>query len=1069
MSLLVWFARHGVAANLLMGLILFGGLLSVGRIPREVVPEVSSGRISVSVEYPGAAPGEIEQAICGRIEERLQNLESVKRLRSVASENVGTVTVELLRGSDLSRALDDVKDRVDSIDSFPVDAERPRIRELVPRRQVLSIAISGPAEELALKRLAERVRDQIAALSGVTQVELASSRPYEISIEVSEQALRRHGLTFERMVAAVRDSSLDLAGGSVKPRSGEILLRTEGQASRGREFEDLVLLTRPDGTRLLLGDVAEVIDGFAATDQAARFDGQPAILVQVFRVGGQDVTEIARRVKEYVRETRPSLPQGIELTIWQDNTRVLRGRIATLLENGRAGVVLVLLVLAAFLHPRLAGWVFLGIPVSFLGAFWAMPFLGLTINVISLFAFILVLGIVVDDAIVVGENIYRHHEMGKAGLEAAVDGLREVAVPVVFSVLTTVAAFAPLLTIPGPTGKTVRILPLIVIATLLFSLLESLLVLPTHLSHLPAPSGRRPGSGPDARQPRTHALASVWRRFQETFGQLLDRLAAGVYRPVLRRALAWRYTTLALCLTLLLLTAGFVGGGHLRFEFIPALEADNVVAFLTMPQGTPVEVTAEALERLENGARRLERELAEAGEGKVFRHVLTSTGDQPFRVAQSRPDSVVSFDSGAHLGEVNIELTPAETRQVRAVDLGHRWRELTGPIPEAVGLTFSSSLLPVAKAIDVQLASPDLEDLRQAADRLKAELGRYAGVFEIADSLRAGKRQVKLGITAEAEALGLTLSDLARQVRGAFYGTEVQRIQRGREEVRVMLRYPQRERLSLGNLESLRIRTPQGDEIPFSVAGRMEQGRGFAAIERTDGKRTVRVTAAVGPGRAPGDIVADLERGVMPELIAEFPGLTYSLEGEQQEQAEAFAGLGRSFLVALFVIYTLLAIPFRSYLQPFVVLSAVPFGVLGAVWGHALTGRDLTVFSVWGMVAVTGVVVNDSLVLVDFINRERCRGTPTLEAVRRAGEERLRPILLTSITTFAGLLPLLLEKGLQAQLLIPMATSVAFGVMFATAIIVFLVPVSYYILHDLKTAARGLLGRRRHGTASEST
>ncbi len=1054
MSFLVWFARHGVVANLLMGLILFGGLLSLNRLPREVFPEVSSDQISVSVEYPAAAPAEIEEAICSRIEERLQDLESVKRLRSVASENVGTVTVELLLGSDVRQAMDDVETRVDAIESFPAEAERPRIQELVPRRQVLSVAVSGPAEELALKRLAERVRDEIAALNGITQVELASTRPYEISIEVSEEALRRHGLTFDRMVAAVRDSSLDLAGGSVKPRSGEILLRTEGQAVRASEFEDLVLLTRPDGTRLLLGDVADVVDGFATTDQAARFDGHPAVLIQVFRTGDQSVTEIGDRVEAYVRATRPSLPEGIELTIWQDNTRVLRSRIATLLENGRAGVVLVLLVLATFLHLRLAGWVFLGIPVSFLGTLWVMPILGMTLNNISIFAFILVLGIVVDDAIVVGENVYRHLEMGKDGLKATVDGLNEVAVPVTFSVLTTVAAFTPLLTMPGPTGKMVRILPLIVIAALLFSLLESLLVLPAHLARLE--SGRHPGgTDPETGQRRQSAVVRAWSRFQREFGLLLDRFATDVYRPALHRALAWRYTTLALSVVLLLLTVGFVGGGHLRFAFMPAVEADNLVAFLTMPKGTPTEVTTEALEGLERSARQLEEELDRTGEENVFRHVLTSTGDQPFRAARL-PTALVTFEGGAHLGEVNVELAPAEMRGIGAAELSQRWRQLTGPIPDAVELDFNSSLLPTAKAIDIQLAGPDLDDLRLAADRLKTALRQYAGVFGVGDSLRAGKRQVTLGITPQGEALGLTLSDLAHQVRHAFYGAEVQRIQRGREEVRVMLRYPQNERRSLWNLENLRIRTPQGDEIPFSIAGRVEPGRGFSSIERTDGKRTVRVTADVDRDRAPGAIIADLEHTVLPELLADHPGLAYSLEGEQQEQAEAFAGLGRSFLMALFIIYALLAIPFRSYLQPFIVLSAVPFGALGAVWGHALTGRDLTLFSLWGMVAVTGVVVNDSLVLVDFINRERRAGKPILEAARRAGEARLRPILLTSVTTFAGLLPLLLEKALQAQFLIPMATSIAFGVLFATVIILFLVPVSYHILHDLKTAASRL-------------
>ena len=1036
-GLLAWFARNGVAANLMMGLILLGGLLGLGSVRREVYPEFSQDRISVAVEYLGAAPEEVEEAICARIEERVLDLETVKEVRSVASEGIGRVTLEFLPGTDIRQALDDVKTRIDAIDSFPAEAEEPVIQEIFPRLQVLSIAISGPASELTLRHLGEQVRDEILAIPGVTLVELTASRPYEISIEVSEAALRRHGLTFERVAEAVRRSSVDLPGGSVRTRSGEILLRTEGQAYRGREFERLVLLTRPDGTRLTLGDVAQVIDGFAETDLTARFEDQPAVLVDVYRVGEQDVNEIAERVKAYVAEAQIRMPEGIRLTVWQDSTRLLRGRIDTLVRNGRAGLLLVLLALALFVRLRVAVWVAVGIPVAFFGTLWLMPALDVAISVISLFAFVVVLGIVVDDAIVVGENIYRHHQMGKTGLEAAIAGVQQVAVPVVFSVLTTIAAFAPLTAVPGTLGKVARVIPVIIICTLVFSLVESLLILPAHLSHL------RP------------KRAGVWGRFQGRLMALFDRLNRDFYRPLLERALVWRYTTVAIAVAILLLTFGTVAGGRIKFTFFPSIEAENVVAFLTMPKGTAPEVTARVLQRLEDSARQVALEIADAGEPDAIRHVMATVGNHPYRSTQSR--GRVSTLSSGHLGEVNMELAAAEDRDVSAEDLARRWRQLAGPIPDAVELSFSSDLLSSGKAIDVELSAPDLEVLRRAAGELKEALARYPGVQDVSDSFRLGKRQIKLAITPEAESLGLTLSDLGRQVRQAFYGEEVQRIQRGREELKVMVRYPQSERRSLESLERMRVRLPGGGEMPFSVAGRTELGRGFSQIDRVDGRRIVNVTADVDSKRAnSGEIRSDLQRNVLPGLMADHRGLRASFAGQQQSQQEALAALRRGFALALFVIFALLAIPFRSYWQPLIIMSGIPFGIIGAFWGHALMGKSLTALSLFGIVAVTGVVVNDGLVMIDFVNRARHAGASLFDAIREAGVKRFRPIVLTSLTTFAGLTPLLLEKSVEAQFLIPMVISIAFGVLFATVITLILVPVSYTILEDFRALGRRL-------------
>ena len=1049
--ILTWFAHNRVAANLLMALIVVVGLLSLGRLQQEVVPQVPSNLISVTVPYPGAAPEEVETAVCNRIEERVQDVTSVERVRSVAAENLCTVTIEAVHGADLRAALDDVKTRVDSIDSFPEDVEKPIVQEVELRLQLLDVVISGPADELTLRRLGEQVRDEIAALPGITRVNLGSVRPYEIAIEVSEETLRRHRLTFDQIAQSIRRSSLDLSGGTINTEGGDILLRTHGQAYRQREFEDLVLLTRPDGTRLLLGEVATVIDRFAETGSTARFDGLPAVVVQVFRVGEQRDTKISARVRAYLEEARTRLPDGIQLTVWQDDTSLLEDRLGTLLRNGASGLVLVLLVLALFLRLRLALWVAIGIPVAFLGTLGLLPSLGQSINMVSLLAFIVVLGMVVDDAIIVGENIHRHHEMGKGGVEAAVAGVQEVAVPVTFAALTTIAAFAPLLNLPGPVGIVMRAYPVIVIATLAVSLIESLLILPSHLTHLrPRLTASDLGN---TRQNVTQRLRDAWGRCQDALDSSLEWIDQNVYQRLLRRAIAWRYSAVATAVAALLLSLGYVASGHLRFSPLPPVEADNLVAFLVMPQGTPADVTAETLDRLEMSARELERELTDAG-GLPFRHILTSIGDQPFRARQTSSAVGVATNLAApHLGEVTIELAPADQRTSATHEMLSRWRQLTGQIPDAVELSFNADLFSTGAPIDIQLAARSLEELHAATAEVKAALGRYPGVSDVTDSIRIGKQEIRISITPEAESLGLNLGDLARQVRQAFYGEEAQRIQRGRDEVRVMVRYPEQERSSLANLEAMRIRTPDGDEVPFGVVARLEPGRGLAAIEHTDGKRTIKITADVDRRRTSSSLIlADLELELMPKILADYPGLSYSIEGQQKQQRESTSGVLQGFLLALFAIYALLAIPFRSYLLPLVIMSAIPFGMIGAFAGHALMGRDLTVNSLIGIVALSGVVVNDSLVLVDFIHRLKRGGIPLRQAIYQAGARRFRPIVLTSLTTFAGLTPLLLERSEQAQLVIPMAISLAFGVLFASVIVLLLVPVSYCILEDVRAS-----------------
>jgi multidrug efflux pump subunit AcrB len=1063
-GIVAWFVRNGVAANMVMWTIFGGGLfvLVFGKIAQEVFPRFPLDLITISVEYLGAAPEEVEEGVCVRIEEEIASLEGIKRLTSVAAEGIGTVTVELQRGTDVRKLLDDIKTRVDAINTFPEETEKPIIQEITNRRQVINIAVSGDADERTLKRLAEQVRDDLSAVPGISQVELSSARPYEISIEVSEETLRRHDLQFDDVVAAVRRSSLDLPGGSVKTAGGEILLRTKGQAYRGPEFERLVLLTRPDGTRLLLGDVATVVDGFADTDQAARFNGEPAVIVQVFRVGEERVLDVADTVKKYVSEAQHRMPEGIALTPFLDATEVLRSRMSLLTRNALNGGILVFIVLALFLRLRLAFWVTLGMIISFLGALWFMPALGVSINVISLFAFILVLGIVVDDAIIVGENIFSWQKRTGEGVRGAIEGVGEVMTPVVYAVLTTVVFFIPLLNVEGTIGKVMSIIPLIVIPCLLFSLIESLLVLPRHLSHL------RPGSGGSlahSAQPRRGSLARLVagpRTFLDGFSRGVEWSARNLYGRLLEVGLRWRYLTAAIAVSTLILMLALFRFGWIRFTFFPPVESDYMSAALTLPQGTSAVTSAEAVRRLENSALDLQNRLrdeSDNGADSAYRSMFTAIGGQPYRRAQNRNAGTAGGDfSGAYKGEVLVELTPAESRAMTSTELVNRWRELTGPIPDVTELTFTSSLFSSGDAINVQLTGPDIDGLRAAAAKLKKKLAEYPGVFSIADSFRAGKREVKLDIKPQAEAYGLSLQDLAKQVRQGFYGVEAQRIQRGRDDLKVMVRYPASRRRSLGDLEGMRVRTPGGLEVPFSVVGEALLGRGYASIKRVDRQRVINVTADVNRSQAnENQIMAELAASFLPSLLAEHPRIRYTFEGQQREQRDTIGGLRLGFVFAVFIIIIMLAVAFRSYLQPFIVVSAVPFGIVGAMWGHMLMGMDLTILSMFGIVALSGVVVNDNLVLVDFINRKRAGGAPTDQAVREAGVARFRPILLTSLTTFAGLTPLLLEKSMQAQFIIPMATSLAFGVLFATAISLMLVPSGYLILEDIKEAARWIL------------
>jgi len=1036
---LAWFVGNHVAANLLMSLIIAAGLLTIFTIRIEFFPDMSLETITVTVPYLGASPAEVEEGVCLRVEEAVMAVDGVKRMYSTAAENAGMVTIEVDEYADTQQVLDDVKAEVDRIITFPEETEKPIIREVTTRHEVMNIVVYGEVSERTLRELSQEIRDDLTAMEDVSQVDISGTRPYEISIEVSEENLRKYGLSFDDVAGIVAKSSVDIPGGSVKTGGGEILVRTKGQRYTGRQFEQIVVFTRNDGTQIRLGDISNVIDGFEDTDVSSRFDGRPAASLQVFRVGDQGALDIADVVYKYVDEKKTSLPDGVSLAIWQDTTPVLRSRMNLLKRNGFLGLLLVFLCLSVFLHIRLAFWTTLGIPISFFGAFWLMPIFGVSLNMASLFAFIMSLGLVVDDAIVVGENIFAYRQRGMSGPESAIKGVREMAAPVTMAVLTTMFAFMPLLYMTGTLGKMLRVIPVVVISVLAVSLVEALLILPSHLSK------SKVKSAGEAR--------GKLGRFQQMIAEKLERFVNGRFASFVVFAVRWRYVTLACCLAVFLTIIGSIQGGYIKFSFFDPVEADNVVATLTMPQGTALEQTKVVVEKLEKAAEKVRQEFDQGREDEpsIFRHVSTTIGEQPSSRGGG-PERVQSSGlSYGHLAEVNIELLDGELRDVSSVKLKNRWREVVGEISGVSSLTFLSEIFGAGDDINLELSHRDFDTLLAAAERLKTVLAGYGGVSDISDSFEAGKAELKLELSDSGRLLGLTLSDLARQVRQGFYGQQVQRIQRGRDDIRVMVRYPQNERVSIGDVEDMRIRLADGTEIPFRQVANVEYGRGFATIRRADRQRIVNVTADVDEYLAnAAEINTEVFEKFLPKLAGEYPGLRYRFAGTERERNESLASLRVNFLIALLAIYGLLAVQFRSYAQPAIVMSAIPFGLVGAVCGHLLLGFNLSILSLFGIVALSGVVVNDSLILIDLINRERQSGLELSQIIRDCATRRFRPIMLTTLTTFFGLIPMMLERSMQARFLIPMAISLAFGVLFATLITLFLVPSLYMILEDIK-------------------
>ena len=1027
--MIAWFTRNPVAANLLMLAIFVAGVQAVVmRTPLEVFPSTDADRVQVITLYRGASPEEVEKAVSTRVEEAIQDLQGIEEIRSYSTEGQSRVDVDVARGHHDRELLDDIKGRVEAITSFPEGIERPEYRVVQWRRNTISAVVYGALPEAGLRRIAERVRDEIAALAEVTQVELDGVRPYELAIEIPEARLREYGLTLAEVAEAIRRGSLDLAAGSLLTAGGEILVSARQQAVSSDDFAEIVLRGESDGSRLLLGDIARISDGFTEDPVVTRFDGRSAVLLEVYRVGDQSAIEVAGAVKRYIAEAGAQLPEGVTLAYWRDRSRIVEARLDTLLRSAAQGMALVLLLLALFLRPAVALWVCVGIPIAFAGGLLLMPTLGITLNIVTLFAFILVLGIVVDDAIVTGENVHARLEQWGDPLRAAIEGTREVAVPVTFGVLTTAVAFLPPVFMGGHRGPIFAQIPLVVVPVLLFSLVESKLILPAHLRYL------KPR---DPAHPPGRLL-----RGQQRIADGLQGFIMQFYRPLLHAALNRRYLTLSLFIAVVIVVFSAVGAGWMKFVFFPRVQSELARASLSMPAGTPVEVTGAHIARMAETAQALQEKYVDPESGEpVIRHILSTVGSTGGR---NRGQS--------HVGRVMFEIVAPEHRSlaITSSELVAEWRRSIGAIPGAESVTYRAEIGRGGDPIDVQLRGRDFAEMQALAEGIKARLAGYPGLFDIGDSYSDGKRELRLSLLPRAELIGLSLRDVAQQVRRAFLGEEVQRIQRDRDEVKVMLRYPLAERESLARLYDLRIRTPGGGELPLAEIAELQPARSPAQIKRIDRQRTINITADADKQRADvGAIKADL--GVwLDDSIAALPGIDYSLEGEAREQRDSFGTLYFGLLLVLFLIYCLLAIPFRSYSQPLMVMSVMPFGVAGAVLGHAIMGMNLSIISALGMLALIGVVVNDSLVLVDYVNRRRREGVEQEMAVRIAGVARFRPVLLTSLTTFAGLTPLIFEKSTQAQFLIPMAVSLGFGILFATFVTLLLIPVNYLILEDIR-------------------
>ena len=1015
-----WMAHNHVAANLIMIFCIVGGLLSFKWITQEVMPDIERNIVLVSVSYPGASPEEVEQGLILAIEESVRGLDGVDEVSATAGEGSGRVEVKLLEGQDLLKLADDIESEIGRISTFPEDADDPEVSVLSHRRNVVDLVLYGRTSEATLHELGEMARDQLLTDPDITQVELEGVRPLEISIEISQENLRRYNLTLDEIAARLRDAAVDLPGGGIKTSTGEILMRVKERRDYGRQFARIPIIMAPDGTQVLLEEIATIDDSYEETDSYATFNNEPTVFLDVFRIGSQTPIQVANAVRKQVDALNEDFPEGVRIEIRRDRSEMYRQRAGLLLQNGAIGIVLILLILGVFLELRLAFWVMMGIPISFLGSLLFFPVLNISINMMTLFAFIIAVGIVVDDAVIVGENIYHYYQEGETLLDAAVKGAREIVTPVTFSILTNIAAFMPLFFVPGPTGKMFRMIPLVVCTAFIISLVESIFVLPAHLAH---------------HTPPHRGSVRTWiHRRQQGFSRWFTNWVRDRFSPFLDWALSRRYFVVALALALLAFFFFYARSGRMGFSQFPRVESDFSRATVELPFGSPIEKTEAVLERLYSGA---EKVLEESGHPELVTGIYTRVGR-----------------GGTHNGFMLVYLADPEIRNeiMSTGEFTSRWRETVGSVSGVQTINFASNFggPGFGSAITVELSHRNIPILERASAELAEELSNYSILKDIDDGFRPGKEQLDFTLKPEGEALGLTAQNVARQIRNSFYGSRVLRQQRGRNELTVTVRMPDEERVSEYNIQEMMIRTPSGIFVPLRDVVEITRGRAFTTIKRRDGRRVVQVTADMNNRSRAGEIENALRQDELPALLSRYPGLQYSFEGRAAEQRQSMGSLRIGFVLAMIIIFTMLAIPFKSYTQPFIVMTSIPFGIIGAVIGHMIMGYSLSVVSMFGIVALSGVVVNDSLILIDFANRRvRERGMSIHDAVLNAASQRFRPILLTTVTTFGGLAPMMFERAVQARFMVPMAISLGYGILFATVITLVLVPCLYMVIEDV--------------------
>ncbi len=1071
-SLVQWAVNNTPAMNVTVVATLIAGVISFAMLRREVFPEFELEIVLVSVPYPGASPLDAEKGVCQPVEEAVRALDGIKRLVSIAREGGGFVIVELNSNvRDVQKIVTEIRSRVDRITNFPESSETPQVEQITFREPAIRLAVIGPestspAAETNLREVAEGVRERLLELENVSQANILGAKLFQIDVEISEDTLRKYGLTLSTVAQILRRENIELPGGQLKADGQEILLRGKNRREFGEQIKQLPVIAQPNGVVLKISDIGHVKDDFEDKSVINEVNGKPALVVSVDRTAEEDLLRIAKEVRTFAAEYKADgLPAGYGLEVWGDTSIDVADRMRLLRDNGIQGLVFVFILLALFLEFRLAFWVSLGIPIAVLGAGIILLLTGQTLNMLSMFAFLMALGIVVDDAIVVGENIYEHRKMGKDFVQAAIDGTTEVLPSIIAAVATTIIAFLPFFFVAGVMGKFIAVMPVAIIAMLGISLVEASTALPCHLSHGQVDKPRSVFEYISAGL--SHVFDPLVRLFDygsSVCGGLMDRFGDKVYIPTLRFLLTYPLLGVGGGLALLLVTIAVVRAGYIPFEAFPKSDSNQILAQIVFPDGTPVQVTDAATQQIEEAIRKVSEEVydedvatngvemmvAQAGSDSTPRGPVKLTFRQVGEATSQGAMGSTGNSSGSHVGQIYVELHDSSIRSVSSTELINRWRKAAGTFNGAERVTFdSASVGPGGNPIEFRLLAPaeNNDQLIAAVEEAKKKLATYQGVYDIRDDATPGKTEFQIRVKDRAQAMGITSADLAETIRNSYYGAEVMRLQRGRHEVKLMVRYPEDERNSLTRFEEIRVRGDDGIERPITELAERTVTQGYSEINRLNQRRSMTITTDLDTAEAnAAQIIDELQKDFFPNVIAEkYPDVTVNWEGQQKQTMESLTSLFWGCGMAILGMYVLLVVEFRSYFQPLLILAIVPFGVIGAVWGHGIMGIEVTLFSFFGVVALTGVVVNDSIVLVDFINSRVRSGMDNHEALIEAGRRRMRPVFLTSVTTIGGLAPMLMETSFQAQFLVPMATSIAFGLMLSTILVLFQVPVFFQI------------------------